>query len=80
MKKEKTRIDEYDSRSLAHDLVNLFFDFFNQKLFEEKFNKKIRDFGAPIWITDFEIIESDSVIDSIYPREIYTVKCKIHLS
>jgi len=78
---EKPEITEFNTSSYGERLAEWYFDFFDSpRIFEEKFNFFIADETELIRISDFEIIESDSVINSIYPREIYTVKCKIHLS
>ena len=76
---EKPEITEDDSRWMGDQLAEWYFDFFDTpKLFEEKFNK-FNSTWPEILISDFEIIEQDSVIDSMYPKEIYQVRCKIHL-
>ena len=78
---KKPEITEFDTGFYGGYLAEWYFDFFDSpRIFEEKFNFFISEEAEEIRISDFEIIESDSVIDSIYPREIYTVKCKIHLS
>ena len=78
---EKPEITIGDFEWMGDILALWYFDFFDSpKLFEEKFNKSNSFVFPEVLISDFEITEDDSVIDSIYPREIYTVKCKIHLS
>jgi len=78
---KKPEITISDFESMGDILADKYFDFFESpKKFEEILNKNIRGVFPEILISDFEIIEEDSVIDSIYPKEIYKVKCKIHLS
>ena len=77
---KKPEITEYDTSYFGEYLAEWYFDFFDSpRIFEEKFNDYISMETEQISISDFEIIEQDSVIDSMYPKEIYQVKCKIHL-
>jgi len=77
---EELEITIGDFEWMGDRLAEWYVDFFDTpKLFEEKFNNEISGTFPEVLISDFEIIEQDSVIDSMYPKEIYQVKCKIHL-
>ena len=82
---EKPEIYNEDLEQLGNKLAEWYFDFFEApKIFEEKFNKFISDNefvpGIKIEMSNFEITEHESVADSLFPKEVYVIKCKIHMS